>query len=964
MSPNLNTVTDRPENDASTIVVSRDTVNPGHPFPEPDGYELREQIGKGGMGIVYRARDCAMNREVAIKILQEKYAPDSMTAARFVEEAQITGQLQHPGIPAVYEVSKFSDGRPFLAMKLIRGDTLDTLLKSNAPINRLAVFESICQALGYAHAHNVIHRDLKPANIMVGAFGEVQVMDWGLAKVLTVSRETKSSEEVEATEIRSARGTDSSATQDGSVLGTPAYMPPEQAAGEIDKIDQRSDVFGLGAILCVLLTGKPPYCGQDFVSVQLKAIGGETREALARLDQSDAEPGVVALCKQCLSFDPADRPADANAIATIVGNLRREAEERARQAELDRAKAEVFAAEQRKRRRVWLGLAAALMVGIVASCSFAAWANHARNQADQARIRETAARETAERAQQEEAKAKRDAIEQATLATEHKSFLLIDLHALGATERQQAEAAEGFVKMDPDLKLRDVIIRATRTIEGKFANQPLVEAEIRASLGHTLNSMGRPDLAIPQLTRARELIALRFGPDDPNALRCATNLAVSYSNLRQSAKALKLREEILLLQRAKLGPDHPDTFTSQNNLASSYFEFGRQAEALKLLEDSLAAQTAKLGESHPTTLASMGNLASVYSALGQNGEALKLQEKTYQLQKKHLGYDHPHTLLSMTNLATFLSALDRYAEALRLDEAALELRKQKLGLDHPETLLSMNNLASSYADLDRHQDALKLREVTLRLRKQTLGHNHADTLWSMGALADSYSDLGRHEDALKLREETLALRKQKLDPDHPDILRSLSAVALSLTLLGRHPEALKLREETLALRVKKYGADHPLTFSSRWDLIASLLKLKRSDEALVLIREVLKLAAQAEAAGKYPSPKLVPQMLRFMQQIAIEKRDPSVAREAAEGLEKLKRTDAASLYDFACYWAISAKISMSKIDADKAMAWLKKAVAAGWKDRAYTEKDTDLDALRDRPDFKELLETLPKAPPK
>ena len=159
----------------------------------PPGYELLDEIGHGGMGVVYRARDVALGRDVAVKLLSERYPADSIAAQRFLNEARITGQLQHPGIPAVHQVGALSDGRPFLAMKLIKGSTLETLLKHrpDPPEDRgqlLAIFEAICQAVGYAHAHRVIHRDLKPANVMVGAFGEVQVMDWGLAKVLGEER--------------------------------------------------------------------------------------------------------------------------------------------------------------------------------------------------------------------------------------------------------------------------------------------------------------------------------------------------------------------------------------------------------------------------------------------------------------------------------------------------------------------------------------------------------------------------------------------------------------------------------------------------------------------------------------------------------------------------------------------------------------------------------------------------------
>src|SRR5215467_7035888 len=162
---------------------------PSAPPASPPGYELLNEIGHGGMGVVYRARDVALGRDVAVKLLSQRYPADSLPAQRFLSEARITGQLQHPGIPAVHQVGALADGRPFLAMKLIKGSTLEALLKQRPDPSTdrgrlLAVFEAVCQAVGYAHAHRVIHRDLKPTNVMVGAFGEVQVMDWGLAKVL------------------------------------------------------------------------------------------------------------------------------------------------------------------------------------------------------------------------------------------------------------------------------------------------------------------------------------------------------------------------------------------------------------------------------------------------------------------------------------------------------------------------------------------------------------------------------------------------------------------------------------------------------------------------------------------------------------------------------------------------------------------------------------------------------------
>jgi tetratricopeptide (TPR) repeat protein len=347
-------------------------------------YEILDEIARGGMGVVCCAIDTTLGREVAVKVLQDKFGPDSRTARRFADEARITAQLQHPAIPPVHDYGTLPDGRPFLAMKLIKGRTLEELLRQRAdPATErgrfVAVFEQVCQAVAYAHAHQVLHRDLKPGNVMVGSFGEVQVMDWGLAKVLTptavaAAADTDPGETVGGTLIRgsNADGSDGSYTQAGSILGTLAYMPPEQAAGEVNKVDRRSDVFGLGAILTVILTGRPPYVGADAEAVRVMAIRGDLAACLARLDGCGAEPELVALCKRCLAFAPPDRPRDAGAVAEEVAALRAATEERARVAEKERAAAEVKAAEQRKRRR-WQAAVAAAGVLILALVGVGAW---------------------------------------------------------------------------------------------------------------------------------------------------------------------------------------------------------------------------------------------------------------------------------------------------------------------------------------------------------------------------------------------------------------------------------------------------------------------------------------------------------------------------------------------------------------------------------------------------------------
>ena len=228
-------------------------------------YEFQEEIARGGMGVVVRAVDTELRREVAVKILQDSLHKNLGLIRRFVQEAQIGGQLQHPGIAPVYDIGRLPDGRPFIAMKLVKGETLQAHLHAQKDAREdqarlLGIFEQICQAVAYTHSHGVIHRDLKPANVMIGEFGEVQIMDWGLAR--PICDERSRSNEPSVPEARSPAeassavtlSTDAADTRVGQVMGTPAYMPPEQFLG---RTDTTTDVFALGSMLCEILTGQP-----------------------------------------------------------------------------------------------------------------------------------------------------------------------------------------------------------------------------------------------------------------------------------------------------------------------------------------------------------------------------------------------------------------------------------------------------------------------------------------------------------------------------------------------------------------------------------------------------------------------------------------------------------------------------------------------------------------------------------
>ncbi|MCR9293514.1 MAG: WD40 repeat domain-containing serine/threonine-protein kinase [bacterium] len=352
-------------------------------------YQLQGEIARGGMGAIIKGRDTDLGRELAIKVLLDSHKDRPEIIERFVEEAQIGGQLQHPGIVPVYELGQFPDERPFFTMKLIKGQTLAAiLLKRKSPgedwPKLLGIFEQVCQTMAYAHSKGVIHRDLKPANIMVGAFGEVQVMDWGLSKVLRqggVADEEKSIQKHrEATVIQTRRSTGNSRpgtavgsdTRYGSIMGTPAYMPPEQALGEVDQLDTRADVFGLGAILAEILTGLPPYVAENTDKLIHMARRGQLDECFQRLDSCSADGELIEIAKQALAVNVEERFADAGELQQSITKHLEGVQDRLRRSELEKVEAHTLAREERRRKKLYVAIAGLLLAlvsgaGIVAT---------------------------------------------------------------------------------------------------------------------------------------------------------------------------------------------------------------------------------------------------------------------------------------------------------------------------------------------------------------------------------------------------------------------------------------------------------------------------------------------------------------------------------------------------------------------------------------------------------------------
>jgi serine/threonine protein kinase len=300
-------------------------------------YELLGEVARGGMGVVYRARDRELERDVALKVLAVA-AAGSDTAARLRREARILARLEHPGIVSVHDVGELPDGRVFYAMKLVSGRRLDELLRDGLPLReRLRLLLRVCEPVAFAHAHGVIHRDLKPENVMVGPFGEVLVMDWGVAK----HRDSPEAAGFEAGQPEAGApradapsdaghvpeppaGPRPAETAHGTIVGTPAYMAPEQARGDVERVGEWSDVYALGAILYFMLTGRPP--GRSPAS-SVATTRTWTRRAppagpAGITPPRELQPALPrpleAICMKALALEPGARYAGAAELAADI----------------------------------------------------------------------------------------------------------------------------------------------------------------------------------------------------------------------------------------------------------------------------------------------------------------------------------------------------------------------------------------------------------------------------------------------------------------------------------------------------------------------------------------------------------------------------------------------------------------------------------------------------------------------
>jgi serine/threonine-protein kinase len=765
-----------------TVLATPITGPSDGPGPAPDGgagrYELLRELGRGGMGVVVLSHDRHMGRELALKVLPAEHRDRPQQVQRFLNEARITGRLQHPGIVPVYDQGELPDRRPYFTMKLVQGRTLAELLKERPdPAHDLprflTIFEQVCQAVAYAHSRGVIHRDLKPHNVMVGAFGEVQVMDWGLAKVLAQKDDGHGT----ASSNDSPSPVD---TMPGEVMGTPAYMAPEQARGEAGALDGRTDVFGLGAILCDILTGRPPFAGANSHEALARAQAGDHGEALARLGACGAEAELVRLAEACLAAEPSGRPADAGAVAAAMTAYLAGVQERLRRAELERAAAQAKAREERKRRRLALGLAAAVVSLVAVGGGAGAWLRQQR--AELRRGTESALVTAAGLRDAARWKEAADVLDQAEGRL--SAAAPADLRPRVAGARADLALAK---------QLDDIRQKRATLVDGKFDDQAADQdyaaafrsaglwregddeeavadrvrrSALRAQLVAALDDWANAHVGWPR--RAWLLgVASRAGADewgarfrDPQVWGDRDALQRLAGEARMSDLSPQLLTTVGLLMGslrldavswwAQAQALHPNDFWLNYHLGIALRQAKRPAEAVGYYRAALAVR--------PDSVAAHITLGNALKDQGKPDEAARAYRRALELD--------PGIALAHDNLGLALAARGRLDEAIAAHRRAVELA--------PEYADGHRNLGLALDARGRLDEALDeyRRAVALKPRD---AHTHN----SMGML---YRKKDQLDDAIAEFREALTL-----DPDRATVRVNLG---LALDAKGRRREAI------------------------------------------------------------------------------------------------------------------------------------------------------------------------------
>ena len=791
-------------------------------------YKLLQEIGEGGFGVVYMAEQVEpVRRTVAVKVI--KVGMDTReVVARFEAERQALAMMDHPNIAKVLDAGATGSGRPYFVMELVHGVPITEYCDANQLTSRerLELFVKVCGAIQHAHQKSVIHRDIKPTNILVTLHDGVpvpKVVDFGIAKATNV----RLTEKTLFTRFR-------------QFVGTPAYMSPEQAEMSGLDIDTRSDIYSLGILLYEMLTGTTPLDPRELLaagyveiqrmireveppkpSTRVSTMKDEARTVVARRRKVDGSTLSRSLrgeldwiVMRAMEKDRSRRYETAMDLARDIGrHLRREPVEAGPPSKVYRLRKLV------QRNKTAIAAGAAVLAALVAGLGFATWMY----------LRERAAHEQSVASQ-------RTAEEEAAIKESVSSFLQDDV-LKQADSREQAEAGAA---PRPGLTVREAVDRAAAGIGERFQGQPLLEAEIRRTIGNTYVGLGEPKEGVPHLERAVALLLAERGPDHLGTLRAQAELAVADHGVGRLAEAVAIHKK-LLAHEARLGANHPLIVRELGNYAWDLRELGKLTESLALLEDAARRCASLPVEEQRLELWIRTGLSVGYEMCGRFPEAVAVGEKTIEQLRQRLGPDHPDVLEPSIGLAwTYLRA-GRNADSIALNRDLLARLEKVRGPDHPTTLGCMNNLGEACRQSGEWKEAISIHEKAQERRRKVLGPDHPATLTGMNNLALAYQSGGRYAEALPLLEEVLKHLQKQFDPDHFKILITMDSLGSVDRQVGRLEDAVRLGEAACEGLNRKLGPSHLNTLVALRNLALSYEDSGRTKDAIASFGKLVEL---------------------------------------------------------------------------------------------------------------------------
>jgi len=857
----------RPDPDATTARESASPVARAASISAGEGigtviagrYTLVDVIGEGRMGSVYLASQTEpVKRQVALKLI--KTGMDSRgVLARFDAERQALALMDHPNIARIYDGGLTPASQPFFVMELIQGVPLAEYCDQQRLTvrARLELFVAVCQAVQHAHQKGIIHRDLKPGNVLVTEVDgrpTPKVIDFGVAK---------------ATEVKL---TDMSLADVGAIVGTPAYMSPEQADPSSIDIDTRTDVYALGVMLYELLTGSPPIDTRQFQRGAILEMLRMVREVdpprpSTKLSTAEALPNIAAnrsieparlakllqgeldwVVMKALEKDRNRRYDTANGFARDIQRYLADEVVEARPPSrgyrlrkfVKRNKGQVIAASL---------LLLTLLAGI-AGTSWGMWeANRARAAERERADGERNAKIDAQRARDAQAEQRAVAVVERdkAIAAEAKTrtinnFLTQDLLT-------QAEPANNAV--EDKVTLVEVLDRAANKVGTRFAGEPELASSLRWTIAQTYHGLAYWEKAEAQLRAALEAARQR-DPRSVEAYRAQGLLAhILFHRGRRDDEVLKMAEATAKGLEGTVGPDDPDTLASLNSLASAYRAVARLPEAIALFERVRDANIAKIGPDDPETLTTLNNLAGAYFAAGKLPEAIALYERVKSARITKIGPDHPSTLTTLHDLAMAYQLTGKLPEAIALLERVKDAQIAKLGPDHTNTLNTLHNLAVAYQFAGRLPEALALYERNRDAQSAQLGADHPATLTTLHNIAAVYYATGKLPEAIALFERVRDARIAHLGPDHPETLATLNHLAAAYWKTNQLEKSVPLFEDVLKRQSAKLGRQHPSTQLTVANLGVNYIDTGRLKEAIPLLEEA------HQAAKRFPTIRWV-----------------------------------------------------------------------------------------------------------